>query len=105
MPRRKPGPNLVDSVREAVAQMHWLEPTDQAQVDLAIRYAQQIEEASESGDEQLKFKMLGWLGPHLTVALKNLGGTPAERKDLGVETQVKGRLAELRAARERRNAS
>ena len=42
--------------------MHWLEPTDQAQVDLAIRYAQQIEEASESGDEQREVQdaSAGW---------------------------------------------
>jgi hypothetical protein len=78
--------------------MHWLDDSDRAMVDLAIRYAQRIEEAATEGGDQ-SFKMVGWLGPHLANTLKSLGGAPAERKALGVEKAVKGRLAELRAAR------
>jgi hypothetical protein len=92
-------PSLVDSVSSAVRSMHWLGDSDQAMVDLAVRYAQQIEDAAEQGGD-VAFKMVGWLGPHLANTLKSLGGAPAERKALGVDKAVKGRLAELRAARE-----
>ena len=93
--------NLVESVTAAVHAMHWLEDSDQALVGLAIRYAERIEEAAAEGG-QTSYKMVGWLGPHLTHTLKSLGGAPAERKALGVEKAVKGRLAELRAARDER---
>jgi hypothetical protein len=101
MPKNKTEdlPSLVESVTDAVKAMHWLTESDQAMVDLAIRYAQRIEEAATEGGDQ-SFKMVGWLGPHLANTLKSLGGAPAERKALGVERAVKGRLAELRAARE-----
>lgn len=92
-------PSLVESVTTAVRSMHWLSDSDQAMVDLAIRYAERIEQAAVEGGDQ-SFKMVGWLGPHLANTLKSLGGAPAERKALGVDKAVKGRLAELRAARE-----
>jgi len=94
-------PSLVESVSSAVEAMHWLTESDRAMVDLALRYAQRIEEAAAEGGDQ-SYKMVGWLGPHLANTLKSLGGAPAERKALGVERAVKGRLAELRAAREDR---
>lgn len=94
-------PSLVDSVTSATSAMHWLGDSDRAMVDLAIRYAQRIEEAAAEGGD-VSFKMVGWLGPHLANTLKSLGGAPAERKALGVEKAVKGRLAELRAARDER---
>ncbi len=97
--RRKP--NLVTSVRKTVRSMHWLTPADQASVDLAIRYAVQIEEAAASDNAHERTKMLGWLGPNLLSTLKSLGGTPAERKALGVEIEAVDALAELRARRDR----
>jgi hypothetical protein len=75
--------------------MHWLTPSDAALVEVARRYAQAIESAE--GPEALK--VIGWMGPHLVNALRALGGAPAERRALGVEEQVRGKLAELRAAR------
>jgi len=100
--RRRP-PSLVRSVDRAVKEMHWLTPADQALVDVARRYARQIEDAQDAGGD-VAWKMVGWLGPHLVHALKALGGSPAERQALGVDREVKGRLAELREARERRGA-
>lgn len=85
-------PNLVTSVRRAIKAMHWLEESDKATVDLAIRYAKEIEQADD-------VKTIAWMGPHLLNALKSLGGTPAERKALGLERQTKSRLAEIRALR------
>lgn len=92
-------PNLTTSVRKAVKAMHWLDESDKAAVDLAIRYAKEIEAAADSGDEAHSAKMIAWMGPHLLNALKSLGGTPAERKALGAERQAKSRLAEIRALR------
>jgi hypothetical protein len=113
--------DLVGVVRSATADMGWLTLTDQALVELAIRYAQTIDDAhllaerladldvSDADTSILKRiaaleamadaqKAIGWLGPSLASVLKSLGGGPAERKALGVEA-VRGRLAELRAAR------
>ena len=92
-------PNLVTSVRRAIKSMHWLEDSDRAAVDLCIRYAKAIESAAESGDDAEAAKLLAWMGPHMLNALKSLGGTPAERKALGLERQAKSRLAEIRALR------
>ena len=92
-------PNLVASVRRSIKGMHWLEESDKAAVDLAIRYAKEIEAAADSGDSAESAKVIAWMGPHLLNALKSLGGTPAERKALGAERQAKSRLAEIRALR------
>jgi hypothetical protein len=76
--------------------MTWLKPTDRAVVDLALVYADRIDRAlsSESGPNVTKAL---YLGPHLLNALKALGGAPAERKTLGAEEAVVGKLAQLRS--------
>jgi hypothetical protein len=118
--------DLVSAVRAAGDSMGWLDPSDRAMLALALRYAQTIEDAHLLADRLANLdvsdashslykriealeamadaqKAIGWIGPHLANALKSLGGAPAERKALGVEEAVRGRLAELRSAR-RRNA-
>jgi len=95
--RRRRGP-LTASVRAAVEDMTWLESTDQAAVDLALKYAERIDEALATGEGQEVTKAL-YLGPHLLNTLRALGGAPAERKALGVEQQVGSKLAQLRALR------
>lgn len=92
-------PNLVTGVRKAVKAMHWLETSDQATVDLAVRYAKDIEAAAASGDPAYTSKVLATTGRELMATLKALGGTPAERRALGAESEAKGRLAEIRALR------
>lgn len=87
---------LVESVETSVAGMSWLKPTDQAAVDLALTYAARIDEAIETGEGQEVTKAL-YLGPHLLNTLRALGGTPAERKALGTEEAVGGKLAQLRS--------
>lgn len=89
---------LRGSVEGSVAQMSWLKPTDQAAVDLALAYAGRIDEALASGDGVEVTKAL-YLGPHLLNTLRALGGAPAERKALGAEEAVGGKLAQLRAVR------
>ncbi len=87
--------NLVTSVRRSVKAMHWLTDSDKATVDLALRYAQTIEDTG-GGDP----RTLAALGQQLLSTLKALGGTPSDRKAIGAEPQVKSRLAEIRALRE-----
>lgn len=100
MATRKTGPMLRE-VNKAIRGMHWLTEADKAAVAQARQYARLIDEAVESEDEAGVRKTAGWLGPHLTGILKQLGGTPEGRKALNVDTtQVRGRLAELRAVRD-----
>ncbi|MBK8640636.1 MAG: hypothetical protein IPN92_21075 [Chromatiaceae bacterium] len=91
--------NLTTSVRRSVKAMYWLEESDSAAVELAIRQAKALDDIQRLGDEELTAKAVGKIGPHLLTTLKSLGGTPAERKALGGERQTKSRLAEIRALR------
>lgn len=90
--------SLVKKLDEAVASMRWLKPSDEATVALARVYAARIDAAVEAGDEAETVKVM-YLGPHLLNTLRSLGGTPAERKALGVEEEAHGKLAQLRAIR------
>jgi len=90
-PQAPPG-SLLDLVCAAIGAMTWLEPSDHAMVALALEYARRIDAATDE-------KTVGWLGPHLANALRSLGGAPAERKALGVEIPLRGKLAEIRAGR------
>lgn len=92
-PKIEPTPDLRIVVRACIDQMGWLTPSDQATVALALHYAEMIEIAED------RAKVLGWHGPHLLNTLRALGGTPADRKSIGVEERVGGRLAELRSLR------
>ena len=87
---------LEESVKQAVGEMSWLAPTDQAAVDLALTYARRIDEALEYGEGVEVTKAL-YLGPHLLNTLRALGGAPAERKALHAEEVVGGKLAQLRS--------
>ncbi|WP_235017857.1 terminase small subunit [Thermomonospora echinospora] len=113
-------PNLCQAVLGALEAMTWLTESDSALIALALRYADEIEQATEqaaelerltrdlAGDEgaykRLKAleakvdvtKRVGWLGPQLQGVLRDLGGTPAARKAMGADKPVGGRLAELR---------
>jgi hypothetical protein len=83
---------LETAVRKSVKQMTWLTDADTATVELALKYARHID---ANGDI--------YAGPHLINALRSLGGTPESRLTLGVTLkETRGRLAELRAARESR---
>jgi hypothetical protein len=88
--------SMQEAVEQSVADMSWLKVSDQALVALAVKYAGEIDKA---GDDQ---RAIGYLGQQLMGALRSLGGMPAERKALDAEGAVRGRLAELRKARERR---
>jgi hypothetical protein len=85
------GPILA-GVKAAVEQMSWLTETDKAMVELAFAYAQRMDASDDA-------KTFGYLGQNLTPVLRALGGTPADRKSLGLSDAPKGALAALRAAR------
>ena len=88
----KPPMGVLGAVTAAVAAMPWLGPADQGMVALALDYARRIDDAEDD-------KAAGYLGQNLSGVLRALGGAPAERKALGVEEQVAGKLAALRAGR------
>lgn len=93
------------AVGRAIDSMHWLTEADEAAVNQCRLYAKLIDEAAATGSPEEVRKVAGWMGPHLTGLLKQLGGTPEGRKALAVEeVKVKGRLAELRAAHDRLSA-
>ncbi|WP_433078887.1 terminase small subunit [Dactylosporangium sp. CA-052675] len=120
--QRERPPDLRDAVRGAVDAMDWLTPTDYALRALALRMAEQIEEAVDRADElralQREFagdesatkrlkaleaqcdmtKAVGWLGPQLQGVLRDLGGTPKGRAELNPDKPVGSRLAALRDA-------
>ncbi len=83
---------VLGAATSAVAAMPWLGPADQGMVALALEYARRIDAAEDD-------KAAGYLGQNLSGVLRALGGAPAERKALGVEEQVAGKLAALRASR------
>ena len=85
---------MVEAVDRAVAEMSWLEASDQAMVALARKYAAEIDTA---GDERLG--VVGYLGQNLAGVLRSLGGSPAERRALNVKPAAAGTVASLRAAR------
>jgi len=83
-------------VCKAVAEMPWIELSDQAAVELACRYARWIEMAAHTNLGRAAEQ----IGPRLEAVLVELGATPASRlKITGTQKQVNGRLAELRQAR------
>lgn len=88
----KPPTGVLGAVTAAVDTMPWLGPADQGMVALALEYARRIDEADDD-------KAAGYLGQNLSGVLRALGGSPAERKALGVEEQVQGKLAALRSRR------
>jgi hypothetical protein len=94
---------LVDSVRAAIAELEPLDVRDRAAADLAIRYAERIDDDADWQDRQRD--PLAELGPKLLAALTALGLTPAARKAAVPEKQspAKG-LDELRAKRAARQS-
>ncbi len=87
-----PSEGVLGAVAAAVEAMTWLGPADRGMVALAFDYARRIDAAEDD-------KAAGYLGQNLSGVLRALGGAPAERKALGVEEQVAGKLAALRSRR------
>lgn len=114
-------PDLRVAVADAIGAMTWLEKSDEGMGALALRFAGEIESAVDRaalltdiqrlavGDEGLYkriqkleamcdlAKTVGWLGPQLQSALRDLGGTPAARAAMKPDKPIGGRLAQLRA--------
>lgn len=94
--------SLVASVARAVAERgDELRPEDQATVDLALRYAAQIDAAIGRGGQDATKGL--YLGPHLLATLRELGCSPAGRVALAGGKKDEGggnsKLAKIRASR------
>src|SRR6266702_3873661 len=82
------------AVRACCSDMNWLRPSDNAAVELAIKYAKWLDGVPKA-DYVAKD-----IGQRLEKILIELGGTPATRlKMFGDAAAPNGRLAELRKAR------
>ena len=98
--------SLADSVRAALAELEPIDTRDRAAADLALRYAERIDDDADWQDRQRD--PLAELGPKLLAALTALGCTPAARKGIvKPETAEKpaNPLDELRARRAARTAT
>lgn len=95
--------SLVASVVRAVnARGSVITKADQATVDLAMRYAVQIDAGIEAGGQDATKAL--YLGPHLLRTLAALGCTPEARAEHGgggaeVVASPRSKLAELKARR------
>ena len=93
--------SLVESVRAGLAALEPIDVRDRATADLAIKYAQGIDDASDWGDRQRD--PLAELGPKLLACLVQLGMTPAARKSV-IEAKPAAAKSPLDELRERRAA-
>jgi hypothetical protein len=119
---RTRAPDLRDVVTSALDAMSWLSASDEAMKTLALRQAQEIEQAidraqelsdlyeSGAGDrsvyDRLKkleafcevTRVVATVGPQLQAVLRDLGGSPATRRALAPSDEVGSRLKTLRNA-------
>lgn len=98
--------SLVDSVRAGLAELEPLDVRDRACADLALLYAQHLDDDAGWADKLRD--PLAELGPKLLAALAALGMTPAARKgivtDKSEQEAKRSPLDELRARRAERTA-
>jgi hypothetical protein len=93
--------SLVDSVRAGLDELEPIDIRDRAVADLALKYAEGIDDAADWQDRQRD--PLAELGPKLLAALQQLGMTPAARKSL-VEPKTEPKRSPLDELRARRAA-
>lgn len=109
--------SLADEVRAAYDAMdQWTSPADRATRAIAILLAEAIDRAEDLAAEYDRLDMdsresvqrfrkwaevgetLETLAPKLHAILRDLGATPAGRKDIKITERPAGRLAQLRKA-------
>lgn len=89
-------PTLVRSLTSSVRAATWLTSADQATVDLAYRFAWQLDTARDNRGPDEADKFEGWLMPQYLSALKELGLTPAARKAVKAPETTKRRVDDIR---------
>ena len=97
--------SLHDSVRAGLAELEPLDARDQPVADLALLYAQAVDDSADWQDRQRD--PLAELGPKLLAALAALQMTPAARKAAvsgGEVAAARSPLDELRAKRAARSS-
>lgn len=114
---------LREEVERTLAEMKWLGPADRAMKALALKLAEEIDSAraraevfgeldGSFGPDEDEFhrlkrleawcdvaKMVGLLAPKLRDVLKDLGGTPATRKEFGGTDPDAGRASRVTGLR------
>jgi hypothetical protein len=98
--------SLVESVRAGLAELEPIDVRDRAVADLALRYAEHIDDDADWADKLRD--PLAELGPKLLAALTALGMTPAARKGIvgdKPDAPKASPLDELRARRAARDAA
>lgn len=90
-------PNLPSAVRRSIRAATTVTDADRALSALALRQAEVIQDAADSGDDDRLDRVVARVGPHLLTTLAELGLTPAARKSLGQAPRTGGKLAKLRA--------
>ncbi|MGL3804710.1 transposase [Paeniglutamicibacter sp. R2-26] len=98
------GPTLRSEIEAALDKMTDLEDSDQGLKALAVRYADRIDAGLAAGGKD-GIKVM-YLGPHLFNVLRELGGSPAQRKT-GTATpgKEKPKKSKLQLLREERGES
>ena len=93
---------LADAVRRGLAELGELDPRDQACADLAVMYAEHLDDQADWADKLRD--PLAELGPKLLAALTSLGMTPAARKGIVADKPAEKPRSPLDELRERRAA-
>lgn len=94
---------MVEAYETAVAALV-LKPADGALVAAGHRLAERIDAASGTMDPTAETKAM-YLMPHLMTVLRELGATPAARASVkSAKEETGGKLASLRAQRDRKSA-
>ena len=76
---------LVKLVTESIEQADHLEPTDEAEIALALELAKVVDDARESGDEERIHRASCVAMPSLHKVLTALGLNPEGRLKLGLD--------------------
>lgn len=96
------GPTLRSEIEAAIEAMADLEDSDQGLKALAVRYADRIDAGLAAGGKD-GIKVM-YLGPHLFNVLRELGGSPAQRKSgSATPTKEKPKKSRLHMLREERS--
>jgi hypothetical protein len=94
--------SLAAAVRSGLRELGEIDPRDRALADLAVSYAQAIDEPKDWGDVQRD--PLAELGPKLLAALTALGMTPAARKGITGDKPAEKPRSPLDELRQKRAA-
>lgn len=83
---QNPGDSLVAAIQASIAAAEHLEDTDEGAINLALKFAQTIEDLTDKGGEEAN-KIFYGPAASLEKILGNLGLTPAGRASLDLDQE------------------